>query len=86
MINDDPVYVLTVGDRNNTETTLRPAMDDIEPVITVPSEGILSCDETRDFWVSWQDRVISKFPNFDTLNLAHSYNCVNLFKLNSISR
>ena len=64
VINDDPVYVLTVGDSNNTETTLRPALDNIEPVVVVPSEGILNCEETRYFWVSWRDRLISKFSNF----------------------
>ena len=71
VINDDPVYVLTVGDYDNKNTTLRASMDSTEPILTVPSEGILSCDETRYFWVSWRDRVISKFPNFNTFNLAH---------------
>ena len=70
VINDDPVYVLTVGDYDNKNTTLRASMNSTEPILTVPSEGILSCDETRSFWVSWRDRVISKFPNFNTFNLV----------------
>ena len=58
--NEDPVYVLTIGEYDNKNTTLRNSIDSPEPILTVPSDGILSCNESRYFWIQWKDRLISK--------------------------
>ena len=59
--NEDPVYVLTIGEYDNKNTTLRNSIDSAQPFLVVPSEGILSCDEASYFWIQWVDRFISKF-------------------------
>ena len=57
-VGDDtnPVYVLIVDNRN---TTLRPDFG-ADPIKTVPTPDIISCEETRTFWVSWDNRVIGE--------------------------
>ena len=51
---DNDVYVINV---NNTYTSIRLNFDG-SPLVNASTPDIISCDETRTFWVSWRDRII----------------------------
>ena len=53
---DNAVYVINV---NNQYTALLPD-NGVNPLVNESTPDIISCDESRVFWVSWQDRMIGR--------------------------
>ncbi len=49
----DGAYEIIIGNKGNTETTIR--RYNSEQSITLDTPGILSCSKLGDFWVSWKD-------------------------------
>ncbi len=50
-------YIVQIGDKNNKVTSIRLKSGGNDKVV-VDTPGILSCNETRYFWVSWKDHLI----------------------------
>ena len=51
-----PIYVVRISD--NVTSVLSDIAGSV--LINVSTPDIIDCDETRTFWVSWQDRIIGK--------------------------
>ena len=54
---DSSVYVIML---NNDVTRLLQHLDGPE-LLNATTPDIVSCDETRAFWVSWADRIIGRW-------------------------
>ena len=52
----NPIYVVKISD--NITSILSDIAGNV--LINVSTPDIINCDETRTFWVSWQDRIIGK--------------------------
>ena len=51
-----PIYVVKISD--NVTSILSDVAGNV--LINASTPDIINCDETRTFWVSWQDRIIGK--------------------------
>ncbi len=51
---DPALYELQVGYNDNTQTCIK---DMIGCIVSVATPGVLACEESRDFWVSWQSGI-----------------------------
>ena len=51
-------YEVVIGGYNNTQSDIRPGYSQTPPSISASTPGILSCNETRYFWVSYEGGLI----------------------------
>ena len=88
-------YFVKIGTRNNTATEIMEKFVDQEGTV-VDTPNILSCDETRMFWVRWGDGVVSmgagSVVGKDTVishtfedSMAHGVSAVSVNTLNGVN-
>jgi farsoic acid methyltransferase len=60
LVTDTAAYQVIIGGWENTKSALRKNMGyQTDTEVIVDTENILSCEESREFWVAWSDGTIA---------------------------